>query len=179
MEYMVIQYLINFYLDDVKLVVIDNLSTLCNYGKENESESWLPVQKWLLDLRRRGIACLIVHHAGKSGQQRGTSRKEDILDTVITLKRPNNYESAEGARIEIHLDKARGIYGEAAKPFEAELITSESGNLYWETRDIEDVQLEQVRELLDTGLSIRDIAEETGMSKSTIQRLKKVIMEQK
>ena len=69
--------------DGVDLLVIDNISTLCRVGKENESESWEPIQTWLLELRRRGIAVLLVHHAGKGGAQRGTSRREDILDTVL------------------------------------------------------------------------------------------------
>jgi putative DNA primase/helicase len=63
-------------------LVLDNLSTLCRSGVENEAESWLPVQSWLLELHRRGVTVLFVHHAGKSGAQRGTSRKEDALDTV-------------------------------------------------------------------------------------------------
>jgi len=37
------------------------------------------VQGWLLVLRRRGISVMVIHHAGKSGLQRGTSRREDVL----------------------------------------------------------------------------------------------------
>ena len=59
-------------------MVIDNLSTLCRYGRENESESWGPVQEWILGLRRRGLSVLLVHHAGKGGTQRGTSRREAV-----------------------------------------------------------------------------------------------------
>ena len=72
--------------DEIKLVVLDNLSTLFRSGKEYDSDSWLPVQEWLLRLRSRGKSVLLIHHAGKSGQQRGTSRREDVLDTVITQK---------------------------------------------------------------------------------------------
>lgn len=72
------------FLEHIDLLVLDNISTLCRTGKENESQSWQPMQKiWLLDLRRRGIAVLLVHHAGKSGDQRGASAREDIMDTVI------------------------------------------------------------------------------------------------
>lgn len=53
----------------------------------------------------------------------GTSAKEDIMDTVISLRRPREYAMAEGARFEVHLTKARGILGDDAKPFEANLIT--------------------------------------------------------
>ena len=47
--------------------------------------------------------------------------------------------------------------------------------LLWTVREIEDVNLARVKALLDDGLSIRDIADETGISRSTVGRLKKQI----
>lgn len=74
-------------LEGVEFVVLDNLSTLCRTGKENESESWIIVQQWILSLRRKNIAVLLIHHAGKSGEQRGNSKKEDILKLEIFFKK--------------------------------------------------------------------------------------------
>jgi putative DNA primase/helicase len=161
-------------LDGTALVVVDNIATLARHGRENETEGWLPVQAWILDLRRRGISVLLVHHANKSGGQRGTSAREDVLDTVISLRRPADYREEEGARFEVHLEKARGIVGQDAKPFEATLI-QEGPGLVWKTRDIEDVEAGQVARLHAEGNSVRDIAEETGISKSTVQRIIKRI----
>jgi putative DNA primase/helicase len=48
---------------------------------------------------------------------------------------------------------------------------------FWTLREIEDVNMARVRALLDDELTIRDIADETGLSKSTVQRLKKKIEE--
>ena len=79
---------------------------------------------------------------------------------------------AEGARFEVHLTKARGILGDDAKPFEANLIT-EGNALHWRVRDIEDVELEELKRLLGEGYSIRDCAEEMGKSKSSVHRLKR------
>ncbi|MDY3810183.1 AAA family ATPase [Desulfovibrio porci] len=166
------QAMIEPLLKGVDMLVLDNIATLCRTGKENESQSWQAMQTWLLDLRRRGITVLLIHHAGKSGDQRGTSAKEDIMDTVISLRRPKEYAMAEGARFEVHLTKARGILGDDAKPFEANLIT-EGNALHWQVREIEDVELEELKRLLDEGYSIRDCAEEMGKSKGAIQRLKK------
>jgi putative DNA primase/helicase len=45
-------------------------------GRENEAESWSPVADWVLHLRRRGIAVILIHHGGKNGQQRGTSKRK-------------------------------------------------------------------------------------------------------
>ena len=166
------QAMIEPLLKGVDMVVLDNIATLCRTGKENESQSWQAMQAWLLDLRRRGITVLLIHHAGKSGDQRGTSAKEDIMDTVISLRRPREYAMAEGARFEVHLTKARGILGDDAKPFEANLI-AEGNVLHWQVREIEDVELEELKRLLGEGYSIRDCAEEMGKSKGAIQRLKK------
>jgi putative DNA primase/helicase len=108
------QFDINEHISDVDLLVIDNLSTLVRSGRENESESWLPVQEWALGLRKLGKSVLFIHHAGKTGAQRGTSRKEDVLDTVISLRNPKDYSPKDGAKFEIHFEKSRGFDGEAA-----------------------------------------------------------------
>jgi putative DNA primase/helicase len=82
-------------LEGVALIVIDNISTLASVGHDNDAESWTPVQEWLLKLRRTGYSVLLIHHAGKGGQQRGTSRREDVLDTVIALRHPSDYDPTE------------------------------------------------------------------------------------
>src|SRR5207302_1725194 len=105
------QKLLDPWLHGVEFLGLDNLSCLTAVIRDNDAESWTPVQEWLLSLRRRGISVLIIHHAGKDGQQRGTSRREDVLDTSISLRRPSDYKATEGARFEIHIEKGRGIYG--------------------------------------------------------------------
>lgn len=158
------------HLEGVELVVVDNLSTLCRFGRENEAESWAPVQAWMLALRRRGISVLLVHHAGKGGNQRGTSRREDVLDVVINLRHPEDYTADEGARFEVHLEKARGIVGDDAKPFEAKMEIRDGG-VFWTMRDLEDVTMSQIMDLTADGMSVRDIARELGMGKTKVQRL--------
>src|SRR5438552_795292 len=96
------EYLLEPFLTEADLIVIDSISTLAGAGKENEAESWLPMQEWALALRRAGKSVLLLHHDGKGGQQRGTSRREDILDVVIHLRRPADYEPQQGARFEVH-----------------------------------------------------------------------------
>ena len=158
-----------FYADvvgDADLIIVDNLSTLCRGLKENEADSWTPVQNWLLAQRRVGKSVLVIHHGGKSGQQRGTSRKEDVLDTVLALRKPPDYQADQGARFEIHFEKARGFYGPEAEPFEVRLVGEQ-----WQESEIKSGDdLDTLNSLRKQGFSVRDIADRTGLSKSTVAR---------
>ena len=162
------------WLEGSDLLILDNLSSLTAVIRDNDAESWNPIQEWLLRLRRRGTSVLFVHHAGKGGAQRGTSRREDVLDTSICLRRPSDYAMTEGARFEVHLEKARGIHGESARPFEAKLEVHNEASV-WTIREIEDVKLARVKALLDDGLSTREIEKQTGIPKTTVGRIKKRI----
>ncbi len=155
------------------LLILDNLSCLAGAVRDNEAESWSPMQAWLLSLRRRGTTVLVVHHAGKGGQQRGTSRREDVLDTVIALKRPVDYVPADGARFEIHLEKARGAFGEATDPFEAAMQPAEHGRAAWVWEPLKGVILKKAAALMAEGITVRDAADELGLSRSAVGRLYK------
>jgi len=156
-------------LADVELLILDNLATLCRIGKENESESWLPVQSWILSLRKRGIAVILIHHANKNGGQRGTSSREDVMDTVIALHPPRWHKAKDGARFEVHVEKSRGISGEALAPFEAALLTEE-GAFTWATRNLVADDLDKIATLYNVGCSVREIEKKTGIPRSTVQR---------
>ena len=167
-----VQAEIDPWLAGVDLLVLDNLSSLTAVIRDNDAESWGPLQEWLLKLRRRGVSVLIVHHAGKGGQQRGTSRREDVLDTSISLCRPSDYSPSEGARFEVHLEKGRSIHGDDAKPFEAKLEVRDNVAV-WTIRELEDVNRARVKALLEDGMTVRQIEDETGIPKSTVHRIKK------
>jgi len=151
---------------DAELVIVDNLSTIARGLRENEADAFGPVQSWLLSQRAAGRSVLLIHHAGKGGGQRGTSRKEDVLDTVISLSRPPGYSASEGARFEVRFTKSRGFWGADAEPFEARYSDGR-----WTTAAIvaEDSD-EALAALKAGGHSIRAIAERIGLSKSEVQR---------
>jgi putative DNA primase/helicase len=136
--------------------------------------SWNPIQEFLLKLRRRNISVLIVHHANKGGSQRGTSRREDVLDTVINLRRPSDYEPTDGARFEVHFEKARGVTGDALKPFQAKFEVRDNAAV-WTTREIEDAKLAEIKMLVEDKMSVTKIAEMIGMSRAQTYRLVKKI----
>jgi putative DNA primase/helicase len=162
------------HLDGVSLLILDNLSALCRFGVENEGESWIPVQEWALSLRRRGISVLFIHHAGKNLSQRGTSRREDLLDTVITLRHPKDYAASDGLRCEVHFEKTRAMLGDSAKPFEVRMQTGPDERAVWTTRDIENANVERAFALYSDGFGVRDVAEELGVSRSSAGRMRKL-----
>lgn len=157
------------YLDGVDLVIIDNIATLANYGKSNEAESWIPMQTLLRELRRRGIAVLLIHHQGKGSSHRGTSAMLDILDTVISLDRPKDYKATQGARFMVKLEKGRSICGVEAEPFEVQL-TMDDNVMMWATKDEEAALLDQAYLLRKKGISVRKVAAMTGLSASKVSR---------
>jgi len=160
-------------LDDAELVIIDNLSALSRTGPENEGESWLPIASWALGLRRRGVGVLFVHHEGKNGQQRGSSRREDLLDVVISLSRPSDYQEQEGARFTIKFKKARGLYGTDVDDIEAGLATDQTGSQQWTWKDGDAADDSRILELLQLGMSNPDVATEIGCHRSTVFRARK------
>ena len=166
------QALLDPLLEGVEFIALDNLSTLVPATRDNDADSWNTMQGWLLKQRRQGRAVLMAHHAGKGGQQRGTSRREDVLDTVIALRHPSDYTAEEGARFEVHIEKARGCFGDDVKAFEAKMVVQNDGTI-WTTLDLADANLARITALLDDGLSIREVAEESGMKRSTVHRMKK------
>ncbi len=164
------------FIKDRDLIIIDNISSLFRSSAENEAESWQPVQEWALGLRRRGKSVLFVHHAGKSGQQRGTSKREDQLDAVIILKQPDDYQPQDGACFEVHFEKTRHFYGEDAAAFKVTL-TDEGidNNLNWEVSQVDiDEEVTEIADLMNKGLTIGEMVQKTKLTKSQVEtRMKK------
>lgn len=165
------QQSINRYItDEIDLVIIDNLSCLAPSVKENDASDWALLQTWVLGLRARGKSVLMIHHSGKSGAQRGTSKKEDVLDTVIALERPKDYDSSQGARFVIKFEKSRGFFGDDAKSFEARLCDDGQNGAHWKTQSIEEGTYEKVISMLNDGMSQKEISTELDIHKSNISR---------
>lgn len=162
---------------DAELVILDNISTLCRSGKENEAEGWQVVQDWALAHRRAGRSLLFAHHAGKGGNQRGTSKREDVLDSVIALRRPHDYRPDQGAQFEVHFEKHRGFHGTDAEPFEAR-YEERDGAAIWTRRTIADADLKRVADAIREGMSIREAADDLDMNKSKVERLRAKAKEQ-
>jgi len=167
------QKILSPFLPGRELLILDNLSCLCRTGDENAAESWTVVQDWALALRRQGLSVIFIHHDGKNDRfgGRGTSKKLDVLNTSIALKRPVDYDQSEGLRVEVHFEKARSFHGDAAKGFEIALHV-EKGAARWLWQPLKSVsRKDKVLVLHDQGKSLREIEKETGISKSEVGRI--------
>lgn len=114
------------------LIILDNLSSLVSGIEENSNSELDQFLQWLVKLRSQGYSVMAVHHAGKNGEQRGASRREDLLDTVIKLedRKSVGLTSAKGASFEMKFTKLRG---EPPDPISlaVTLTKDDQGNVKW------------------------------------------------
>jgi putative DNA primase/helicase len=157
---------------DASLVVLDNLSALVGGDAENDSEAFEPVRRYQKSLRRRGVASILVHHAGKGGDQRGHSGKEDLLDFSALLEPPTERVEASGARFKLRWKKIRrDIPGLR----ELDITLIRAGHFgqppRWEFQTIGEAVEEIVIKLAGEGHSQREIVsilrDDHGIRKST------------
>ena len=156
----------------IRVVILDNLSCLLPTVAEDKRDDWAQnVLPFLIWLRRRGVALVMLHHANKSGDQRGTGAREDSLDTVIRLEKLSGNTAEKGANFALRFTKKRGVYGNEVEDFEVELAEDGSGNLSMSWMPLEEGTEERVLRLARDGMSQpREVAEELGVNRSTVYR---------
>jgi hypothetical protein len=162
----------------VKVLILDNLSTLASGMKENEADSWELVNPWLLDLRRRKIAVVIVHHAGRSGEMRGTSKREDSVFWIIALDdAKKNADDKRGARFVTRFTKPSRNNQEEIPPYEWHLVTDNANGkvtISYELTQSSEVFMQLIR---DGVTDNADLAQEMKVSKGTISKLARKMMD--
>lgn len=152
---------------------LDNLSTLWPSSQDNEGERDAILADWYADLNQRGIWVIWLHHAGKSGLQRGGSEKEDMLGAVLELRRPANYKPEQQLRVEMHVGKTRGesLSARQLMPFEIQLIRNAShGGLEWVTRPALAAQRIAAFEMFKNKMPTMLVGQEVGISRATAYR---------
>lgn len=155
---------------DTKLIIVDSLSSLVHSPeKENDAESWQSISEWAIGQRVAGRSVIFVHHAGKSGAQRGTSRREDLLDSTLVLKPVVGHSAHTGAKFEIKLEKSRSRCPEFEE-IEAELVPSKGGGVEWIYKTLESSMGDKVYDLTDSGMKPWEVGKELGISKATVYR---------
>lgn len=158
---------------NIKVLILDNLSCLFYGISENDADDWEKVQSWLLALRNKGIAVVIIHHAGKNGVMRGTSKREGPATFILSLTAPSQGDEVQGAQFISTFVKNR-----EGDPRNEQ---NEEGPWLWHfaPQPDERVQVNHILmapfdrfiALVNDGLnSCRDIADEMGVSKGCVSK---------
>jgi hypothetical protein len=92
--------------DQPDVIVFDTL-TACFKFDTNDTDEWLVINQFLVELRQRGICVIITHHAGKNGTQRGRTDGDDNLDLVIKLDAPSGHTAGMGLHFVLSYEKVR------------------------------------------------------------------------
>ena len=102
------------------LLILDNLRSLSSY-KENDSDAWYPIGKFLFKLRGSGFSSIVIDHMGKAAPgPRGSSSKTDWADLVLILTPEKREKGSKVMKVKIVFDKARGLRPDQTDEFFAQ-----------------------------------------------------------
>ncbi len=160
-----------------QVLILDNKAALSPGIDENSSQDWSEVNQWLLSLRFLGVAVIIIHHAGRSGEPRGTTGLEDSLDFIIKLSHPKGYREEDGCDVDVSFTKARSIFGKDAAPFNFKILRQPNGGLTWTTADAEGGLKNLIIAMFGNGYTANKISGDVGKSPSYIHRIKREAVE--
>lgn len=165
---------------DVDLIILDNLSAWTNSGGE-DIRTWQLVKSWLIGKRLQGVSVLMLHHAGKSGGQRGTSAHEDLLDFSLQLTPLPLENEPEKTHFRVDHTKLRDHLPALKAPY-VFTIWSENGVMRFKSEQLVtkfDDRIANILELQAQGLNQTQIAEKLEVDKGQISRaLKKYTAQQ-
>jgi hypothetical protein len=152
-----------------KLVILDNLFSLFVGLDTNSATDWGPPNQWLLRLRSKGVATLLLHHTGKNETQLGTSSREFNANLAFILKDARGAEDGENCAFSIAVTKQRrrglGLEGKKYLCVDGE----------WTVTDIEDkaARKAQLLKMLLAGEGGKAIADALDLTTGRISQLRK------
>ena len=132
-----------------------------------------------LQFRRHKIAVIIVHHAGRNGEARGTSKREDAAFWVMALDDAKKHaDDKNGARFISRFTKPSRNTQEEVPAYEWH-ITTEVGTGKISVNYKLAQSLDVFRKLIEDGVTdCTHLAEELKVSKGTIAKWAKKAIDQ-
>jgi len=157
--------------EDTDVIIIDNISSW-NIGGTEDADGWGSWGEWLLRHKNRGRTVILVHHAGKRGQQRGTSRREDALDFVIALRPEVDPQHVDALCFSMVWEKLRAVGKQSAPALRVTRVEPTEGAPKWRYKVLasQDERVAQALALRREGLSTRKIGERMKVDASTVSR---------
>jgi len=165
--------------DNIKLLVLDNLSTLASGIKENDSFEWERLHNWLLQFRRHKIAVILIHHAGRNNEARGTSKREDAAFWVIALDdKKKHADDKRGARYITRFTKPSRNTQDEVPSYEWHVVTdSATGEVSVACKIAQTMDV--FRQLIEDGVTeCNQLAQELKVTPGTISKWAKKGMDE-
>jgi hypothetical protein len=155
----------------IDVLMLDNSACLFRDVAENDADDFRDkIEGWFLDLRRRGIAVILVLHAGRNGAIRGTSKREDAAFWILRLDEASGRDTGDGARFITRFAKNRNSPDD---PPPLDWHFKPDGDRVVITYKEAD-SLMIFRQWISDGLdSCSDLAEEMGLTKGAVSKLAK------
>ena len=149
-------------------LILDNLSSLASGVDENKGNEYEPIGQWLLELRRRKITVIIIHHAGRNGFMRGHSKREDACSWILEL-RDAKVEGESGAKFISHFAKPSRNTGDPMPDLLWHFTSDQDGRTEIRCETAQTTEYEQLIQHVIEGVERQvDIAELMGKTKGTI-----------
>lgn len=155
------------------VLFIDNYSAFSESGRE-DAESWMPWIRWMLAHKWAGRTVIVIHHTGKNGQQRGSSKHEDALDFSIALKPVRDDQRDGSLRFTFEWRKSRHLASDKTSPFTVTYAKTPDG-YRWTRGHIDDANAKknEAKRLRAEGLNQTEIAQKLNVHKGTICKWQK------
>ncbi len=158
-----------------ELVILDNFSTLAEVADENDASAMSPILSFLMRLKQAGVACILVHHAGKAGNEyRGSSKLATTFEVIIGLVRPDGQPVTDGAVFELLWRKYRGRPTAATRDAEMRLAAGPDGAAEWSSKPTAGAEMLAVVDAVRSGQysTQQQVAVALGLSAVQVGRLK-------
>ena len=159
--------------EGIRVVILDNFSTLVDMPDENSASCMQPFQNFLLNLKQREVSTLLVHHTRKNpnGQQmayRGSQKLSVTFDNILQLEPTESDQDHEdnGCSFHITSDKQRRG-GEINCALRLNSVTGS-----WEIIEHIPKHLRELRDAihLDQFKNQNELADHLGTDQSTVSR---------
>lgn len=152
-------------------IIVDNMSCW-NAGGGEDADGWSPWAEWLLKHKHLGRTVIVIHHAGKGGQQRGTSRKEDSLDFVMALTVEKDADHPNALCFGIEWQKLRAVGKQVAPALRVTRVERNGKPPKWKysRQPSLDARIAQAVQLRGENKTMRAIADQMGVNQGTVSR---------
>lgn len=161
-------------------LILDNLSSLATGVDENKGFQYEEISHWLLELRRRKITTIVIHHAGRNGMMRGHSKREDACSWILELQDAKQ-DGEKGAKFVSHFAKPSRNTGEAQPDLLWHYTTDGIGKVHIHCEISQTTEYETFIRHVTEGIEVSaEIAQLMNKQKGTISKwAKRAVMDKR